>query len=99
MGLSGTLGDQLVQVRQAGRGGQTIIRAKPRPSKAEPTPAQIGRQERFREATAYAKDAAVQEPIYAEKAAGTPKTAYNVALADWYHTPEILDVDLEGWTG
>ncbi len=97
MGLSGSLGDQLVI--QAGRGGQTIIRAKPRPRKAKSTPAQEARIQRFREATAYAKDAATRESIYAEKAAGTVLTAYNVALADWFLPPEILEVDVGGWTG
>lgn len=96
-GLSGSLGDQLVI--QAGRGGQTIIRAMPRPSRVEPTPAQEAQKQRFREAAAYAKGAAEREPIYAEKAEGTPKTAYNVAVADWFHTPEILEIDLDGWTG
>jgi hypothetical protein len=25
--------------------------------------------------------------------------AYNVAMADWFHAPEILEIDLEGWSG
>jgi hypothetical protein len=97
MGLSGSLADQLVI--QSVRGGLTIIRAMPRPSRVEPTPAQIEHRLRFKEATAYAKGAAETEPIYAEKAEGTQKSAYNVAVADWFHTPEILEIDLDGWTG
>lgn len=95
-GLSGSLGDQLVI--HMGRGGQTIIRTKPRPSSKEPTAAQQETRDRFREASAYAK-AAGDEPVYAEKAAGTVKTARNVAIADWFHPPEVVEIDLEGWTG
>ena len=95
-GLSGSLGDQLVI--QAGRGGQTIIRVKPRPSDKPPTEAQQAARERCEEAAAYAKGAQDQ-PVYAEKAAGTPKTPYNVAVADWFHPPEVVEIDLDGWTG
>ena len=95
-GLSGSLGDQLVI--QAGRGGQTIIRTKPRVSGEATTAAQQETRERFREASTYAA-AAQDEPIYAAKAAGTVKTARNVAMADWFHPPEVVEIDLAGWTG
>ena len=26
-------------------------------------------------------------------------TPYNVAVADWFHEPEIKDIDLSGWNG
>jgi hypothetical protein len=73
-GLSGSLGDQLVI--QGGKGGQTIIRFKPRPSAREPMPAQQKARERFQEATAYGKTAR-DDPVYAGKAEGTPQTTYN----------------------
>jgi hypothetical protein len=95
-GLSGSLGDQLVI--QTGKGGQTIIRTKPRPSDRPPTAAQEAQREQFREASDYAS-AAQGEPVYVEKAAGTAKTARNVAMADWFHPPEVVEVDLAGWTG
>ncbi len=95
-GLSGSLGGQLVI--QAGRGGQTIIRAMPTPSDRPPSAAQEEARARFQEAAAYGK-AAKDEPAYAAKAAGTAKTAYNVAVADWYHAPEVVEVDLAAWTG
>lgn len=45
---------------------------------------------RFQEATWYAGPAARTEPVYAELAAATPMwTAYNHALSDWFHAPEI----------
>ena len=45
---------------------------------------------RFQEATWYASQAAKTEPVYAERAAVTPMwTAYNHALSDWFHAPQI----------
>ena len=45
---------------------------------------------RFQEATFYARPAAKTEPLYAELAAVTPTwTAYNHALHDWFHAPQI----------
>ncbi|HQE94015.1 MAG TPA: hypothetical protein PLH19_15055 [Anaerolineae bacterium] len=70
----------------------------PAPSDKAPTAAQAAARERFQEATAYGK-AAKDHPAYAAKAAGTEKTSYNVAVADWYHEPEVAEVDLEAWTG
>lgn len=95
-GLSGSLGDQLVI--QMGKGGQTIIRTMPRPSNQPPSAAQSEARQRFQAATAYAKQAQ-ETPIYGEKAAGTPQTSYNVAVADWFHPPEVAEVDLAAWTG
>ena len=96
-GLSGSLGDQLVI--QEGRGGQTVVRTKPRSSNKPETEAQQAQRERFREAAAYGKEAAKNEPVYAEKADGTAQTAFNVALADFLHPPEIVELDVSGYTG
>ena len=93
-GLSGSLADQLVIYQ---RGGRTIVRTKGRRT-APPSEAQLAHQERFREAAAYAK-ATQGQPAYVEKAASTGQAAYNVAVADFLHPPEILDVDLAGYTG
>jgi hypothetical protein len=97
-GLSGSLGDQLVV--KGGKGGRTIISIKPTfPEDREFSDAQKEHMEDFREAMMYAKDAAKTEAVYAEKAEDTPLSAYNVAIADWFHEPEIGDIDLSGWTG
>ncbi len=97
-GLSGSLGDQLVI--KMGKGGQTIISTTPKfPAGREFTAAQTTQHQRFGEAAAYAKDAAKQEPLYAEKAAGTAQSAYNVALADFLHPPEIVEIDVSAYTG
>ena len=95
-GLSGQLGGQLVF--QRGRGGGTIVRVMPTPSERPPSEQQVANQARFREAIAYARQAK-DHPIYVEKARGTEKSAYNVAVADWFRSPEIAQIDLSQWHG
>lgn len=96
-GLSGSLGDQLV-VRQD-KAGRTIVGTSPNfdPDRSF-SDAQKEVHENFREATSYAKEAK-GNPIYASKADGTPKTPYNVAVADWFHAPEVTEVDVSAWNG
>jgi hypothetical protein len=51
---------------------------------------QTAHNERFQEAVFYARAAAKTEPVYAERAAVTPTwTAYNHAMYDWFHPPQI----------
>jgi len=96
-GLSGSFGEQMViRIDKAGR---TIVSNKPEFDENRVfTPAQQAQQERFREASIYAKDAKDQV-IYKEKAEGTSKTSANVAMADWFHAPEIKEIDLSEWAG
>ena len=92
------LAEQLVFKQD--KAGRTIVSIKPRfDEDREFTPAQLAQQERFQEAAAYAKDAAQTEAIYAEEAEGTAKSAYNVAMADWFHPPEVDEIDLTDYTG
>ena len=87
-GLAGMLAEQLVFKRD--KAGRTIVSIKPRfDEDREFTPAQLAQQEKFQEDAAYAKDAAHTEAIYAEEVEGTAKSAYNVAIADWFHPPEV----------
>ncbi len=96
--VSGRIGNDIVFKRACG--GQTILCRKPTFLDDRVfSPAQKEHQKRFREAAAYAKQAAAQNPIYAEKAKKTGQPAYNVALADFMHPPEILAVDLSGYSG
>jgi hypothetical protein len=53
-------------------------------------------QSRFRQAVWYARRAAKSEPIYAQLAAGTVLSPYNIALADWWHAPVIHCVERQG---
>jgi hypothetical protein len=94
--LSGMIGDQLV-IKRA-RGGRTINSKKPTfRSDRVFSAAQLAQQQAFREATAYAR-AMKREPIYLAKANDSAQTGYNVAVADWFNRPEILEIDLSGWT-
>lgn len=96
-GFSGTLGDQLV-IKQD-KAGRTILAV---PPTVDPdrtfSEAQQAQHGRFREAAAYAKDAKAQD-VYQTKAKGTPQTPYNVAMADWFHAPEVNEIDVSTWNG
>ncbi len=89
-GLSGTLGKDLV-VRQM-RDGRTIVSVKPDFSNRVFSDEQLTHQRRFQQAAAYARKAAKTNPIYAELAKGTTKTAYNIALSDWFDPPVIHEI-------
>jgi hypothetical protein len=55
--------------------------------------AQKAHNYRFAEAIAYARAAQVK-PVYVELADATPMmTAYNFALSDWWHKPEIQRIE------
>jgi hypothetical protein len=93
----GKLGDQLVLRR--GKDGSTIMSMKPKrnPNRTD-SEAQLAQQQAFREAIAYATEKK-HEPIYIAKAKGTALTPANVAMADYMHPPQILEIDLNGWNG
>lgn len=55
------------------------------------------RQEKFLEAANYATFARNQS-VYLNKSVGTPLSAYNWAVADYFGIPEVLEVDLTRWT-
>ena len=93
--LSGSLGKDLMFRRL--RDGRTILCQKPDFSNRKFSNEQLSHQQRFRQAAAYAKQAAKTNPIYAELAAGTVKNAYNIALSDWFNSPEILEGDVGNW--
>ena len=96
-GLSGSLGDQLV-IKQD-RTGRTIVSVKPVFDEDRTfSESQIAQQEAFREATAYAKSKK-DEAVYQAKVAAGAYSTYNVAVADWFHPPEIIEVDLSAWNG
>ncbi len=95
-GLSGRI-DELV-FRQ--RFGQTVVTRNPRVSR-EPTDAQLSLRSRFRQAAAYAKAAvsdASTKRFYGSMAR-EGQSAYNVALADFFNTPEIGEIDTSAYNG
>lgn len=75
------------------RDGRTIISLKPDFSNRQFSEAQLGTQNRIKQAAAYAKAVYKENPIYAMKAAGTAQNAYNVALADWMTPPVIHRIE------
>jgi hypothetical protein len=96
-GLSGSLGEQFVVKKD--KAGRTIVSASPTFDENRPfTEAQIQQHEKFRDATAYAKEAK-GNPVYAAKAEDTPMNPYNVAMADFFHAPEVTEVDMSAWHG
>lgn len=54
-------------------------------------------QEQVRRAVTYA-EFACDQPIYQCKAVGTSNSAYNLAVADALGKPQVLDIDIHGWT-
>jgi hypothetical protein len=98
-GLSGKIGNMLV-FRQ--RAGQTIVSKVPEQSK-NVSLSQKEQRKRFQHATVYAKTAIYDSQtgeLY-EAAARKKKgiTAYNVAVADFYHAPDIETLDLSAYRG
>lgn len=88
-GLQGKLGGLVFREMPD---GSTRVSGTPDFSKRKFSEAQRAHQARVREASAYAKDASKREPIYAEIAAGTVYSPYNIALSDWFHSPVIHEV-------
>jgi hypothetical protein len=98
-GLSGKIGDFLV-FRQ--KDGQTIVAKLAKPSK-KASEKQEAHRKLFQRATVYAK-AATEDPqlkkLYdavVKKKKGV--TAYNVAVADFCHAPDIETIDLSDYSG
>jgi len=97
-GLAGLVGDLIVF---RNRGGKTFVSSKPKERTGEPSEAQKQHHRRFQEATIYAKGA-ISDPAvkadYEAKVTGN-ETPYNVAVADFFHAPDIETVDLSKYSG
>lgn len=97
-GLSGLVGDMLVFRNYYGK---TIVSSKPKERTVNPSVSQQAHTKKFQEAILYAK-AAVKNPqtmeIY-EQAAKNGLTPYNIAIADFFHAPDIKMIDLSEYTG
>lgn len=96
-GLSGGMGDWVYSIRR----GKTVVGMKGIRT-AEPTPAQLAHQERFKEAVLFAKSAraneslrAFYEPIALER--GIPFHA--LAVADYLNAPEFQYTELASYKG
>lgn len=81
------------------RSGRTLIADRPMfDSDRESIQTGGSPQDVFRRAATYAMFAQDQ-PIYAQKVTGTPLSAYHLAAADALGTPQVLGIDIRGWTG
>jgi hypothetical protein len=89
-GLSGGLGNLVVRHM---RDGSTWVCSRPDFSRRVFSQGQKDHQSRFKLAAAYAREAAKTQPIYAELAKGTTKSAYNWALSDWFNPPVIHRIE------
>ena len=96
-GLTGSVGNQFV-IRKT-KSGRTIVANKPMFDESRDfTDNQKAQQEAFKTAINYDKGAKTQ-PLYVELAKGTDASAYNLAVADWFGQPEVLELDARQWTG
>jgi hypothetical protein len=98
-GLSGKFGNMVVFRQYA---GQTIVAKVPEQSK-NVSLTQKEQRKRFQHATIYAK-AAIYDPETGElyEAAARKKkgiTAYNIAVADFFHAPDIETLDFSAYRG
>ena len=94
-GFSGKIGNLIFRTLPD---GTTIVSMAPpektrrqkKRAKLKRSAAQNAHIEHFREGVFYAKQAARLLPIYQERADATPTwTAYNHAMYDWFHPPQI----------
>jgi hypothetical protein len=89
-GLSGKVGKRLV-FRQL-RDGSTVLCTTPDFTDRVFSEGQLTHQNRFQQASAYAKVAAKTTLLYAKLAPARNTNAYNLALSDWFHGPVIHEV-------
>jgi hypothetical protein len=97
-GLSGTVGDLLVFRNRAGK---TIVASKPRERVGDYTETQKMHQHRFQQATLYGQSIMADPALKAEYEtnAKAGQSAYNVAVADFFHAPDIDSIDISAYTG
>jgi hypothetical protein len=88
-GLSGSIGDLVFHQMPD---GSTRVSKKPDFSERVFSQAQTDHQGRFKLASAFAKEAQAW-PVYIERARRKKKTAYNLAMADWFHPPVIHSIE------
>jgi hypothetical protein len=98
-GFRGRIGNMIF--RQLPDGTTVVTTAPPKKNSKQKKRAKLkrsGRQnahnDRFSEAAAYWRWEGKKNPIYAELAAATTmRTAYNFAISDWFHAPEVHRIE------
>lgn len=95
--VRGSLGDEITIYE---RNGQIIMAKKRGPSKKKPTPQQLKARYQMKVAAAYAREI-LKDPVvkaFYKSKAGPGQNAYNMAVKDAYHSPEIQRLTLEDMT-
>ncbi|HJR79997.1 MAG TPA: hypothetical protein VJ821_07990 [Anaerolineales bacterium] len=92
-GLSGSIGELVFRQMPD---GSTYVSKKHDFSGRKFSQGQKDHQRRFKQAVAYARQAAKSQPVYTELAKGTVLSPYNIALSDWFNPPVIHKVEWKG---
>ena len=95
-GVIGEISGKVGQIVIRYSNGQYVITTPPVFTKP-PTEKQVEHREKFKEAVEYTKEATKVTPtkeVYEELAEGKKKFPMNVAVADFFHVPEIKEVEL-----
>ena len=96
--VTGKIGNVIVKRR----GNKYYVTSLPVKKKA-PTPKQLAHRKRFAKAIKYGKMATRPESPFREVYEGLARNKYksplNMAVADWFHEPEIENVDLSRYHG
>lgn len=97
-GFSGKLGNMIV-FRQ--RAGKTIAATAPGERVDTGSPAQQAVRQKFQLAVMYGKSVIADAAKKAEyqAAADNGQSAYNVAVADFWHAPDITEIDVSKYSG
>ena len=97
---SGKLGDQVVA--REWKGIPYLANVPKFPKDRKFSEKQMDQQEKFFDATAYAKGVMLlEEPpeIYVKGIKGRPLTIFNVAVRDYLKPPNVRDIGIDGYTG
>ena len=79
--------------------GRTLFARKPAFSSERDANGSLGSlRETVRQAVTYAEFASDQA-IYQSRSVGSLISAYNLAVADYLGKPQIMDIEIRGWTG
>jgi len=96
--MSGKIGDLIFKRYQ----DEVVVSRKANRANLVPTPAQVAHNERFRQATVYAK-ASLADPvaraIYEAAAKEKGKPVFALAVGDYLNAPSVDFVDLAGYSG
>jgi len=78
-----------------------VLAQAPGKRQAEATASQKAHQQKFQQAIIYGKSQMADAEAKAEYAAkaGDTRSAFNVAVADFFNAPQIDEIDLKGYSG